>query len=375
MSKKFIVKTPFGIGVATSEEDLKELLESLGVPARVERQVVAPSAKEVSDFLYKGDEMLAGVDLGYEVTTEEALSALKVGLDLIEGLNSVVERSEEEGDACDCENCQANIKRLNDFKATVANITDGYILDVMEQDIHEQMERATPNTRVHLQKAFRIIHERNNALMQSVADGIGEAVSQEDDLPKELSKQMDAVAEKLLREEGPELSFGQYVHRFMSALADEMNATGEDAGDERSESQQGSSLEDILSMIFGEPKQQGEETQGNSPDLEGYTLESISQINNLDELTALKEELSKRSLDIANRKRSLEDEDNELNILLDAVTARKTVVKAGNAGEARAKVREQFTALESVLNDASMKTSVSDEVFKEVARLKEKFSI
>lgn len=248
MQKKFIVKTPFGIGVATSEEDLKELLESIG---------------------------LGGAE------------------------------QEESDTPCDCPRCQAR------------------------------------------------------------------AAAQGDAFPEELSKKMDAVAEKLLREEGPELSFGQYVHRFMSELADEMSATGEDAGDERSESQQGTPIEDILSMIFGEPVDSSEQ----APAPEKITLEKIATISSLSDLAQVRDDLSRESYELMNEMARMTDRSEEVAELIEAADARKAVITAGNAGEARAMVREQFTALETVLNDASMKTGIPDEVFKEVARLKEKFSL
>lgn len=247
MSKKFIVKTPFGIGVATSEEDLKELLESIG---------------------FGGAE-------------------------------------QEESDApCDCPRCQAR------------------------------------------------------------------AAAQGGEFPEELSKQMGAVAEKLLREKGPRLSFGQYVNRFISELSDEMNATGEDAGDERSESQQGSPIGDILSMIFG-----GGESQQESTDVP--TKESIMSMSDYDEVDQMQISLESEMNSLSDKKQEIVDEIHaEMKRVEDlhAIAAsRKAELLENKAASAHIHIADKVKALQEAITESAPHLLIHEDIAEAMDILKQRY--
>lgn len=138
MKKKFIVKTPFGIGVATSEEDLKDMLSFV-----------------------------------------EGISG--------EGAEQGEAQQAEEDTPCDCENCQHNAqlseKRLTVFSDLVVATASPDLLDFMKDDIESDINAATlalgkdhPQV-IHLDKMLDLVKERiaelgNPAQEKGIADPI-----------------------------------------------------------------------------------------------------------------------------------------------------------------------------------------------------------
>lgn len=155
MKKQFIVKTPFGIGVATSEEDLKDMLgfvegltqeEEEGIPSEMD-----PNLEALQNLLENG---------------------------------VVVKPKNVE---CDCENCQHNARVSNEKLAGLTELLDSInsidILRFMENDavIHMNasiLGQGKDHPQVaHLEKVVTKIKERiaelgNPAQDKGVADPI-----------------------------------------------------------------------------------------------------------------------------------------------------------------------------------------------------------
>lgn len=138
MQKQFIVKTPFGIGVATSEEDLKDMLSFV-----------------------------------------EGISG--------EGAEQGEAQQAEEDTPCDCENCQHNAqlseKRLTVFADLVVATASPVLLDFMKDDIESDINAASlalgknhPQV-VHLEKMLSLVKERIAELGNPTQDkGVAEPI-------------------------------------------------------------------------------------------------------------------------------------------------------------------------------------------------------
>lgn len=128
MSKKYIVKTPFGIGVATSDEDLKGLLSFVtGAPV---------SKEEIAEMLLGEDRM-----------------------------------TQEEVDACDCENCQHNAEvsamKIAALREFIALVDHPAPLNFMKKDLDREIYNASqtlgedhPATK-HLKEMLKVVEEHN----------------------------------------------------------------------------------------------------------------------------------------------------------------------------------------------------------------------
>lgn len=150
MQSKFIIKTPFGIGVATSEEDLKDMLS------------------------------------------------------FVEGISGEgAERSEaqQEEEACDCENCQHNARaseeKLAELTELLASIDDLDILRFMEKDAVIHMNAAAiglgedhPQV-AHIEKVISHVQERIAELGNE--DASPKAQLSEEQLLERLSDNIDHI--------------------------------------------------------------------------------------------------------------------------------------------------------------------------------------
>lgn len=147
MQKQFIVKTPFGIGVATSEEDLKDMLSFV--------EGITGEGAEQGEAQQEEDDIPSEMDPNLE--------ALR---NLLE--NGVVVKPKNV--ECDCENCQHNAqlseKRLTVFADLVVATASPGLLDFMKGDIESDINAATlalgkdhPQV-VHLDKMLALVKER-----------------------------------------------------------------------------------------------------------------------------------------------------------------------------------------------------------------------
>ncbi|MGF0347624.1 hypothetical protein ACQR3P_28705 [Rhodococcus sp. IEGM1300] len=384
MSKKFIVKTPFGIGVATSEEDLKGLLS------------------------------------------------------FVEGITD-----QEEGDASDCPRCQAEAdyngqglpdeihEMMDAISEKIAN-EDGEILS-FEQYVNRFMSELSSELKASKGEPVsgdERSESKSTPSMKDILEMIfGEQEPQQGEAPEEKPQQEERVVAgygvKTTRREQTPLTTGDPLEQLSSWISSgtvppsikaslekerarfaEDNLTEEDLLERLSididwinsmhSNSMLDSFRDYLTSLPGETSSHRDReieilvgkvdekkaslsknsvTEDDTNSWNEPTLEEINQMTDIEEIDRAHIALSSKSDALAEETSILNKLISKTERKLDALANQKAVITAGNAGEARAKVRDQFTALESVLNDASMKTSVSDEVFKEVARLKEKFSL
>lgn len=173
MKTKFKVTTPFGFGVATSEEDLKEMKAMIrkthgeGVEIQVER--ISAKVKMIGGSVGSDDKptLPSGIADILEAIAVVPLGALFSDMT---GAERSEAQQEEEDTPCDCENCQHNARvskeKLSELTKLLASIDNLHTLRFMENDLVIEMNAVIiaqgedhPQV-IHFKKMIKLVKER-----------------------------------------------------------------------------------------------------------------------------------------------------------------------------------------------------------------------
>ncbi|MBA4293887.1 hypothetical protein C0431_13070 [bacterium] len=339
MSKKFIVKTPFGIGVATSDEDLKELLSFVtGGPV---------SKEEIAEMLLGEDRM-----------------------------------TQEEVDACDCENCQHNAemsaKKIAALREFIALVDHPEPLNFMKEDLNREISNATvtvgedhPATK-HLKEMLKVVEEHNKK------------VSAPDAKPVETKKKKTRLKTGLRGI----LAYDIEMIRSITSL-DQLKAmraylvTGRDAlGNDDKAAEVNTLIEEIDARLFdfdgAEDLLEKEDNPGTEgPDESIPTKDSIMAMEDYDAVDQVQISLEAEMNRLSDQKQAIVDEIHaemkRVEDLHSVAATRKAELLENKAASAHIHIADKVKALQEAITESAPHLLIHEDIAEAMEILKERY--